>query len=57
MRLWIWAAVLTAALGCASAPPAPSGRRALLDEAHHNVHTAGGRYRPFADPIAAAATR
>jgi Spy/CpxP family protein refolding chaperone len=25
--------------------------RVLLDEAHHNFHTAGGRYKPFADLI------
>ena len=26
--------------------------RVLFDEAHHNFHTAGGRYKPFADLIA-----
>lgn len=26
--------------------------RVLFDEAHHNFHTAGGRYRPFAELIA-----
>ena len=25
--------------------------RVLFDEAHHNFHTAGGRYKPFADLI------
>jgi hypothetical protein len=27
------------------------GPRVLFDEAHHNHHTAGGRYKPFADLI------
>src|SRR5262249_54055914 len=26
--------------------------RVLFDEAHHNFHTAGGRYKPFAELIA-----
>src|SRR5262245_28964499 len=26
--------------------------RVLFDEAHHNFHTAGGRYKPFADLVA-----
>jgi hypothetical protein len=54
MRDWIWAAVLTAVLGCASAPPAPAGRWVLFDEAHHNVHTASGRYRPCVELVTAA---
>lgn len=29
--------------------PAGQGPRVLLDEAHHNFHTARGRYKPFAD--------
>ncbi|HWM93297.1 MAG TPA: DUF4350 domain-containing protein [Thermoanaerobaculia bacterium] len=29
-----------------------NGPRVLIDEAHHNVHTAGGGYKPFADLIA-----
>jgi hypothetical protein len=28
-----------------------NGPRVLFDEAHHNFHTAGGRYKPFADLI------
>jgi hypothetical protein len=28
---------------------APKHPRVLFDEAHHNFHTAGGRYKPFAD--------
>jgi hypothetical protein len=28
-----------------------SGPKVLFDEAHHNFHTAGGRYKPFADLI------
>jgi hypothetical protein len=28
---------------------APKHPRILFDEAHHNFHTAGGRYKPFAD--------
>jgi len=31
-------------------PDAP-GPRVLFDEAHHNFHTTGGRYRPFVDLI------
>ena len=27
----------------------PKHPRVLFDEAHHNFHTAGGRYKPFAD--------
>ena len=37
-------------------PPIPrpayeagKGPRVAIDEAHHNFHTAGGRYRPFAE--------
>src|SRR5262245_30118785 len=37
-------------------PPLPrpayeagKGPRVAIDEAHHNFHTAGGRYKPFAD--------
>lgn len=30
-----------------------NGPRVLIDEAHHNVHTATGGYKPFADLIAA----
>lgn len=30
-----------------------SGPRVLFDEAHHNFHTATGRYKPFADLITA----
>jgi hypothetical protein len=30
----------------------PRHPRVLFDEAHHNFHTAGGRYKPFADLIA-----
>ncbi|MFI5454789.1 MAG: hypothetical protein ACHRXM_05000 [Isosphaerales bacterium] len=26
--------------------------RVMIDEAHHNFHTAGGRYKPFADLVA-----
>jgi hypothetical protein len=29
-----------------------NGPRILFDEAHHNVHTAGGGYKPFADLLA-----
>ena len=29
----------------------PKHPRVLFDEAHHNFHTAGGRYKPFADLI------
>src|SRR5262249_13874161 len=34
-----------------SGPAAPGGRhpRVVIDEAHRNFHTAGGRYRPFAE--------
>jgi hypothetical protein len=28
-----------------------AGPKVLFDEAHHNFHTAGGRYKPFADLI------
>ncbi len=40
----------------ACAPQAPRTshppiRQVLFDEAHHNVHTAGGRYKPFVDLI------
>ena len=28
-----------------------SGPKVLFDEAHHNFHTATGRYKPFADLI------
>jgi len=28
-----------------------NGPKVLFDEAHHNFHTAGGRYKPFADLI------
>src|SRR3989440_5708869 len=28
-----------------------NGPRVLFDEAHNNFHTAGGRYKPFADLI------
>jgi hypothetical protein len=52
MRIWIVAIALTCA-ACASGPPGHSGRRVLFDEAHHNVHTASGRYRPFVELIAA----
>ena len=31
---------------------APRHPRVLFDEAHHNFHTAGGRYKPFAELIA-----
>ena len=31
--------------------PAARHPRVLFDEAHHNFHTAGGRYKPFADLI------
>lgn len=30
---------------------ARNGPKVLFDEAHHNFHTAGGRYKPFADLI------
>lgn len=30
-----------------------NGPRVVIDEAHHNVHTASGGYKPFADLIAA----
>lgn len=30
---------------------AKNGPRVLFDEAHNNFHTAGGRYKPFADLI------
>jgi hypothetical protein len=51
-------AVLAAGLTIwACARPAPKTARprihqALFDEAHHNVHTAAGRYKPFVDLIA-----
>ncbi|MCA1612806.1 MAG: GldG family protein [Acidobacteria bacterium] len=32
---------------------AKGGPRVLFDEAHHNFHTASGRYKPFADLITA----
>ena len=32
-------------------PAHPKLRRVLFDEAHNNFHTAGGRYKPFADLI------
>lgn len=41
-------------MACASAPRTPDRpavRQVLFDEAHHNVHTAGGRYKPFVDLI------
>jgi len=57
--------LLWAATGCSPAqqvpdlkynPPVPRpayesgmGPRVVIDEAHHNFHTAGGRYRPFAE--------
>jgi hypothetical protein len=50
-------AVLTIVLtvvACARQAPRtarPSIRQVLFDEAHHNVHTAGGRYKPFVDLI------
>lgn len=53
MRGWILRIAVLACAACASAPPAHSGRRLLFDEAHHNVHTAGGRYRPFVELITA----
>lgn len=31
--------------------PRGAGPRLLVDEAHHNFHTAKGRYRPFADLV------
>src|SRR5437899_3222753 len=31
---------------------AKNGPKVLFDEAHHNFHTASGRYKPFADLIA-----
>lgn len=45
-------------LACSSArgpaDPAPAaGRRVLFDEAHYNVHTTTGRYKPFVDLIRA----
>jgi hypothetical protein len=49
--------VLTAVLtmwACARQAPRtvrPTVRQVLFDEAHHNVHTAGGRYKPFVDLI------
>ena len=51
--------VLTAVLtlvACARQAPGTAGspvriRQVLFDEAHHNVHTAGGRYKPFVDLI------
>lgn len=49
--------LLTAVLiagGCARQAPRtahPAIRQVLFDEAHHNVHTAGGRYKPFVDLI------
>jgi hypothetical protein len=37
-----------------AAPAYPKGGpRVLIDEAHRNFHTAGGRYKPFADLITA----
>src|SRR5258706_15957907 len=30
---------------------AKNGPKVLFDEAHNNFHTAGGRYKPFADLI------
>lgn len=66
-RRWVAANLLVLAVGAASlaqqqadpefntrvANPAYTGDgpRVLFDEAHHNFHTAGGRYKPFADLI------
>jgi hypothetical protein len=33
--------------------PVNQGSIVLIDEAHHNFHTAGGRYQPFADVLRA----
>lgn len=46
-------AVLTV-VACARQAPRTARftvRQVLFDEAHHNVHTAGGRYKPFVDLI------
>lgn len=49
MRPLILLFLLPALASCAS----KSSRLVVLDEAHHNVHTMDGRYRPFAELIVA----
>ncbi len=53
VTLAVLALVLTV-LACARQAPRTARftvRQVLFDEAHHNVHTAGGRYKPFVDLI------
>lgn len=56
MRARIAVCILAALIAGACARQAPKTarpavRQVLFDEAHHNVHTAGGRYKPFVDLI------
>jgi hypothetical protein len=41
--------VLLALLLTGNAAPSPAPVRVLFDDAHHNVHLSGGRYKPFVD--------
>ncbi len=51
ITLILAALTLTACARAPRTPEHPAVRQVLFDEAHHNVHTATGRYKPFVDLI------
>jgi len=54
-RIAVLVLTILTILACARQAPKtarPRIHQVLFDEAHHNVHTAAGRYKPFVDLIA-----